>query len=684
MERRAADPIAGGNPAGCLGAIMISAVTRRPTLVAAMAALLGVSALLVVASAPSANASISWSAVNPPLPANAVSGSGLTIASTSCPVDGWCVGVGNYPALTGTTYYSAGLIVSESGGTWSSAESPLPANAAVDPQAFLQAVTCTGVGSCVAVGRYLDASGATQGLVEQLSNGVWAPSEVTPPSDAVTSGTSAYAQLSAVACPSAGWCTALGLYTQASGAEQAFVDTDLAGTWSAATAPVPAPATGSQFVALACPAIGSCVATGTYLEAGSSLGFADALSGGTWAATALPLPSGTSSMASVANNDLSVSCAVAGSCVVAGTTFDGNYEGLLDTLSGGSWTALAVPTPGGQPSADVQLTSVACTDPNTCVATGFDTVSGVEQGVLESLGSGTWNASVAPTPTGSPPGDVELLNVACPAAGTCVADGQTDVNGAQNGLFWNLSSGAWSVTPAPLPADALVGSDPSFAPIACPGVGVCLAVGTYQGTGGREGVIETDPSLAVSTTTVSAQRVASQTISYSASVVGPAGPTGTVTFSSGLAPLCTATISNGTASCLGPAPQTRVVLGSYSGDGSSDPSWGTGVSPATPSSIVVLSGSGQSTSTNFWFSHTLVVEVTNSSGAGVPGVVVTFWVPTSGPSAVLWGPATAVTNAAGIASSPLLTANNKVGSYTVVAYPNTMFAFALFSMTNHR
>ena len=173
---------------------MISAVTRRPTLVAAMTALLGVSALLVVASAPAANASISWSAVNPPLPSNAVSGGGLTIASAWCPVDGWCVGVGNYPALTGTTYYSSGLIVSESGGTWSSAESPLPANAAVDPQAFLEAVTCTGVGSCVAVGRYLDASGATQGLVEQLSNGVWAPSEVTLPSDAVTSGTSAYAR----------------------------------------------------------------------------------------------------------------------------------------------------------------------------------------------------------------------------------------------------------------------------------------------------------------------------------------------------------------------------------------------------------------------------------------------------------------------------------------------------------
>ncbi len=663
---------------------MISAVTRRPTLVAALAALLGVSALLVVVSAPAANAQISWSAVNPPMPANAVPGGGLTIASTSCPVDGWCVGVGNYLALTGTTYYSAGLIVSESGGTWTSVESPLPSNAAVDPQALLQAVACTGVGSCVAVGRYLDSSGATQGLVEQLSNGVWAPSEVTLPAGAVASGSAAYAQLSAVACPSAGWCTALGLYSQGTNGEQAFVDTDLAGNWSAATAPLPAAAAGSQFVALACPGIGSCDATGTYLEGGSSLGFVDSLSGGTWTASALPLPAGTSSVASIANNDLSVSCPAVGSCVVAGTTFDGNYEGLLDTLSSGAWTAVAVPTPGAQPSTDVQLTSVACTDPNTCVATGFDTVSGVEQGVLESLASGTWSAAVAPTPTGPPAGDVEVLDVACPAAGTCVADGQSDVNGAQNGLFWNLSSGTWSVTPTPLPADALAGSDPSFSPVACPGAGVCLAVGTYQGSGGREGVIETDPSLAVSTTTVSAQRVSAQATTYSATVSGPAGPTGSVVFSSGLEPLCTATISNGTASCVGPAPQTRVVLASYSGDGASAPSWGTGVSPATPSSIIVLSGSGQSTSLNSWFSRNLVVEVTDSSGVGVPGVVVTFWVPTSGPSAYLWGPTTAVTNAAGIASSPLLTANNKVGTYTAVAYPNTMFAFALFTLTNHR
>jgi len=87
---------------------------------------------------------------------------------------------------------------------------------------------------------------------------------------------------------------------------------------------------------------------------------------------------------------------------------------------------------------------------------------------------------------------------------------------------------------------------------------------------------------------------------------------------------------------------------------------------------------------NGWFPHTLVVEVTGSSGTGVPGVVVTFLVPQSGPSAVMWGSKTVVTNSAGIASSPVMTANKKAGTYAVLAYPSTVFEFAVFSLTNYR
>jgi hypothetical protein len=646
---------------------MSNAVTRRPTVVAALAALVGVSSLLVVANAGTASAGISWSAINAPLPANAVPGQGLTLDSTSCPVDGWCVAVGDYLALTGTTYYEPGLIVTESGSTWNAVAAPLPGNAAPDPQVLLQSVTCSATGSCVAVGRYLDTSGATQGLVEQLTNGTWVPSEVALPAGSVISGSSAYAQLTSVSCPAAGWCTAVGLSTPSTGGEQALVDTLSGGTWSATPAPLPAPASGSQFLSLACPAAGSCVAVGTYQIGGIVLGLVDSLSGGTWTGANLPVPAGTSSLASIANNDLAVSCPTVGSCVVAGTTFDGNYEGLIDTLSGGTWTATPVATGDGNPSTDLQLTSVACADATDCVATGFSLESGVESGLIDTLAAGTWTSSTAPVMAGTPAGaNIEIHNVACPTVGTCVADGQSDVAGTINALLWNLSGGSWVATSAPLPSDASASSDPSFAPITCPGAGVCLAVGTYLGSGGREGVVETDPSLAASTTAVSVQQASNATFTYSATVNGSAGPTGTVVFSAGLTAMCRATLFNGSASCTGPVPQARTVLASYSGDGGSAPSWGSASAPSFLAAITATSGYYQAAKLANFFASRLVAKVTDITGAGVPGVVVTFTLPPgwgTAPSALLWGTATAVTNAAGVATSPYLSANAHTGIY---------------------
>ena len=494
----------------------------------------------------------------------------------------------------------------------------------------------------MAVGRYLDSSGATQGLIEQLSNGAWAPSEVTLPAGSLTSGSSAYAELTSVSCPSAGSCTAVGLYTPSTGGEQALVDTLSGGTWTASAAPLPATASGSQFLSLACPSAGSCVAAGTYQIGGTVFGFADSLSGGTWTASNLPLPAGTSSLASIVNNDLAVSCAAVGSCVVAGTTFDGNYEGLIDTLSGGTWTATPVATGDGSTSTDLQLTSVACSDANDCVATGFYLESGVERGLIDTLAAGTWTSSTAPVPVGTPAGaNIELHNVACPATGTCVADGQSDVAGTINALLWNFSGGSWVATPAPVPGDANASSDPSFAPITCPGAGVCLAVGTYLGSGGREGLVETDPSLAASTTSVTVQQTSTTTFTYTAAVSGSAGPTGTVTFSAGLTALCSATLSNGSASCSGPLPQAKTVLASYSGDGGSAPSWGSVSAPTFLASITATAGYYQATRVASFFATRLAAKVTDTTGAGVPGVVVTFTLPPASgatPSALCGAP----------------------------------------------
>jgi len=157
-----------------IGGRMTGTPSRRRSLLVAMAALTAVSAVVLVVTPRVAGAAVTWSAMNSPMPANAVAGQGATLPSVSCPADGWCVAVGDYLASSASTYYDAALIESESGSSWSAMEALLPVGAsATDPQASLNSVQCAAVGSCVAVGQYVDSSGATQALVETLGGGIW-------------------------------------------------------------------------------------------------------------------------------------------------------------------------------------------------------------------------------------------------------------------------------------------------------------------------------------------------------------------------------------------------------------------------------------------------------------------------------------------------------------------------------
>ena len=102
-----------------------------------------------------------------------------------------------------------------------------------------------------------------------------------------------------------------------------------------------------------------------------------------------------------------------------------------------------------------------------------------------------------------------------------------------------------------------------------------------------------------------------------------------------------------------------------------------------PAAIVhVGSGWWQSTKVDKVFPYPMQALVTDAAGVGVPGVVVTFTVPSSGASAVLWGPATAVTNASGIATAPYMTADAKKGSYTATASVAGVAGTAPYYLTN--
>jgi len=667
--------------------------TLRRWLVPAVATL-GLSSAVVIGTTSAPAGAVTWTAVSSPLPADAAPGQGMTLVSDVCPVDGWCIAVGNYPAVMAGVPYTAGLIVSQTGSTSTAMEAPLPANASpTDPQAMLTSVDCAQVGLCMAVGRYLDSTGATQGLIEQLSADVWTPIEAPLPAGAISAGWADWTSLSAVSCPVGTWCMAVGVYTPVFGQEQAFSETYGWANWWPGAVPLPAGIPGSQFLALSCPAVSQCVGTAEYPNGPVEVGMIETLAMGTWTESTLALPAGASPVASVFGNHLPVTCSSTGACVVAGTAFDGTYWGFLDTLSSGSWSATYAPVPSGLSTFDLQLTAVSCADASFCVAVGSVNATGADQGLVETLSSGSWSGSLAPAPAGtSPSASIDLHDVNCPADFTCVADGLVSVSGGPSaaassvtGEMLSLAGSSWTAAPAPLPADAAANPAPTFSPLTCPAIGACVTAGTYIGASGREGVLEEDPALQPTTTTASVSLVSSQTVAYSASVSGGSGALGgTITFSSGPEQLCVASVSNGTASCSGALGPAGTVLASYSGDNADAPSWGSTSNPYGPVHITAIWGAVQGVKVGKYISYPLIAGVTNAAGIGVPGVPVTFTAPTTGATGTFSSYATVATNSGGSAIAPAFKANGKAGSYSVVATAPGVPGAAVFSLTNTR
>jgi len=104
---------------------------------------------------------------------------------------------------------------------------------------------------------------------------------------------------------------------------------------------------------------------------------------------------------------------------------------------------------------------------------------------------------------------------------------------------------------------------------------------------------------------------------------------------------------------------------------------------SAPETIAATSGTPQSATISTAFAVPLVATVTKG-GAGVSGVVVTFTPPATGASGTFAGGAnTATTNASGVATSAVFSANGTVGGpYTVTATATGIATPANFSLTN--
>jgi hypothetical protein len=156
-------------------------------------------------------------------------------------------------------------------------------------------------------------------------------------------------------------------------------------------------------------------------------------------------------------------------------------------------TAPAVPGPAGsawsvQPTPNHlapqgDLYAEDCTSPTSCIAVGHGTNRLSEEATLAEAWNGTtWAIQATPAPPRSL--GSALFGVSCTSATACIAVGASaNSAGADVTLAEAWNGTTWSIQPTPNPTDA-TGS--TLYSISCSSATACIAVGTYEVSGGTD------------------------------------------------------------------------------------------------------------------------------------------------------------------------------------------------------
>jgi outer membrane protein OmpA-like peptidoglycan-associated protein len=354
----------------------------------------------------------------------------------------------------------------------------------------LKDVDCTGLGSCIAVGEFGVAAG-TQALLEVSSSGTWTQVAVPLPADASTSAPDN--ELVAVTCFSATSCVAVGSYATSTG-EAALLIAGSGDDWTDVVVPLPGDAStvapSNELDAVACTSSTSCVAVGDYANGASdeqALLVNDV--GGTWSDSTVPLPVDASTD-SPNNVLIAVTCAAPDTCEAVGSyeTTSNTEQALLVNGVGLSWSNAVVPLPPDANAApNNYLDAVACASSASCEAAGsYVDAQGNTQALLVDSSSGTWTPTIVPLPAdaSTTPSFNTLTALTCTSEGNCIAVGvYENVHSYQEAIMDEETAGTWAATTVPLPADAnaVIPFD-ALSAVSCPAAGNCVAVGFYSGT----------------------------------------------------------------------------------------------------------------------------------------------------------------------------------------------------------
>jgi uncharacterized protein YunC (DUF1805 family) len=420
-------------------------------------------------------------------------GGNAQVQSVSCASAGNCSAGGYYTDSSG---HHQVFVVSEVNGTWRTAIE-VPGSGALNKggNANVFSVSCGSAGNCSAGGYYTtDSYGHTQAFVVSEVNGTWHTAIKVPGTAALNQHGNA--EVNSVSCASAGNCSAGGYYKDGSWHYQAFVVSEVNGTWHTAIK-VPGSAVLNQrgnagVTSVSCASAGNCSAGGQYVGGSSwgSLPFVVSQVNGTWH-TAREVP-GTATLDHGGAWVVSVSCASAGNCSAGGSYHDssGGQQVFVVSQVNGTWrTARQVPgtaalNSGG--AADVY--SVSCASAGNCSAGGSYWTGSWHAFVVSEV-NGTWRTAieVPATATLSQGKGAWLDSVSCASAGNCSAGGWYNVgSGHQQAFVVNEVNGTWrTAIQVPGTASLNQGGNAQVVSVSCALAGNCSAGGGYTDSSGH-------------------------------------------------------------------------------------------------------------------------------------------------------------------------------------------------------
>ena len=331
--------------------------------------------------------------------------------------------------------------------------------------AVLTAVSCPSARLCMAIGAtpLHVAAGhppSDRTVVLRWNGTRWAHVPVPRP---------ATGKLSAIWCGSATSCLAVGdVQLNAAGSESTPLTEWWDGhSWTIQPVPSPAHAFAATLAAIDCASPTACTAVGDYSTARTgayrpSYPLAEGWNGAAWRLerTAGPVFKGTVLS--------SVSCSSARACTAVGTTIGGYGPGLLaERWNGTAWAAQrSEPSGGGGPG---DFSAVSCPLASSCTAVG-DSGGDDSQGLTEIWHGRGWGSQAIVDANGS-----TLSGVTCMSGTRCLAVGSVGALHGNVTLAALLHGSASSVQhTANVPRPAL---DNSLEAITCASPSACMAVG---------------------------------------------------------------------------------------------------------------------------------------------------------------------------------------------------------------